>query len=468
MEKLLQDRLNRRIFLEKSVTGLGSIALGSMLKPFGKSPGGVPKAKRVIFLFQAGGPSQMDLFDYKPTLDKWHKLEIPNSIRGDQRVSGMTAFQTRFPIAKSLFSFDQYGQSGAWVSDLLPYTSKVVDDICFIKSMNTNAINHDPGITFLQSGSEQRGRPCIGSWVSYGLGNSNSNLPAFVVLISRSHRIQTTLPSTLWSSGFLPSHHQGVQFRSAEDAVLYLSNPKGIDRKSRRQALDFINELNLQELAQSGDSEINAKIEQYEMAYRMQTSVPDALDISKEPDHVLDLYGPDVKVAGSYASNCLKARKLAENDVRFIQLYHMGWDHHNDLPERMRDLCKQTDQATAGLIQDLKQRGLLDDTLIVWGGEFGRTAFSQGSISEFNYGRDHHPRCFTMWMAGAGVKGGFSYGETDDFGYNIMKDPVHVHDLHATILHLMGFDHEKLTYRHQGRRYRLTDVHGLVVKDILA
>jgi hypothetical protein len=400
-------------------------------------------------------------------LDKLHGQEIPDSVRKGQRVSGMTASQGSYPLTRSIFEFQQHGRSGAWVSDLLPHTSKVVDDLCFIKTIHTNAINHDPGVTFMQTGSEQTGRPCFGSWVSYGLGSDNDNLPSFVVLLSRAPFIQIALKSTLWSHGFLPSHHQGVQFRSGQDPVLYLNNPDGIDRLSRREMLDAIRGINRYEQSSGDDPEIETQIAQYEMAYRMQASVPDVTNITDEPDHVLDMYGPDVSKPGTYAANCLMARRLAERGVKFIQLYHMGWDHHFNLPPRLRACCEQTDQPSAALIMDLKQRGLLDDTLVIWGGEFGRTSFSQG-LDMDNYGRDHHPRCFTIWMAGGGVKSGLSFGETDEFGYNIIKDPVHVHDLQATALHLLGIDHELLTYRHQGRRFRLTDVHGEVVKGILA
>jgi len=477
MEIKFNNLKSRREFLSNSLTGLGATALGSLINPIsntfrshssGKIPHFAPKAKRVIFLFQAGGPSQMDLFDYKPLLNQLNGKEIPESIRGKQRVSGMVSAQGKFPIAGSHFKFNQYGESGSWVSDLMPHTAEIVDDLCFIKSMNTNAINHDPGVTFIQTGSEQTGRPSMGSWVSYGLGSSNKNLPDYVVLLSRGIRIQTTLKSTLWGNGFLPSHHQGVQFRSGKDVIHYLNNPNGVDKIKRRKALDFIQNMNEIEYQTSHDKEIATQIKQYEMAYRMQMSVPDVTDVSKEKDKIKEMYGPDVNVPGSFAANCLLARKLAEQDVNFIQLYHMGWDHHFDLPSRLRASCQQTDQPVAGLIKDLKMRGLLEDTLIIWGGEFGRTSFSQGMLTNNNYGRDHHPRCFTVWLAGGGVKKGLAYGHTNEFGYNIIQDPVHVHDLQATILHLLGMDHERLTYKHQGRYYRLTDVHGKVVKGILA
>ncbi len=471
---------SRRDFLTKSTMGLGTAALATLGWPISAAANtngqfsianGLPhhaaKAKRVIFLFQAGGPSQMDLFDYKPVLNKRNGEEIPDSVRGNQRVSGMTASQASFPLAGSVFNFRQYGQSGAWVSDLMPRTAEIVDELCFVKTMHTNAINHDPGITFFQTGSEQVGRPCWGAWMSYGLGSENDNLPAFVVMLSRHSRVQTTLKSTLWSNGFLPSQHQGIHFRSAKDPVLYLSNPSGIDQSGRRDALDFIKQMSELEQLRSLDPTIEGRIAQYEMAYRMQTSVPEITDLSAEPDYIFDLYGPDARHPGTFAANCLQARRLAEKGVRFIQLYHLGWDHHNDLPERLRATSRQTDQASAALIMDLKQRGMLEDTLVIWGGEFGRSAYSQGQLTVDNYGRDHHPRCFTIWMAGGGIRPGLSYGQTDDFGYNVVKDPVHVHDLHATALHLMGIDHERLTYKHQGRRYRLTDVHGHVVNELL-
>lgn len=482
--KEIQKR-DRRSFLSTSTLGLGALSLsllggaGTLLgqasqaetkipTTIGELPHHIAKAKRVIFLFQAGGPSQMDLFDHKPILSQRHGEEMPKSIRGKQRVSGMTASQGKFPITASHFSFQQYGESRAWISELLPYTAQVADDLCFVKSMHTNAINHTPGVSFFQTGSEQSGRPSFGSWVSYGLGSDNEDLPAFVVLLSRAQRVQITLNSSLWSNGFLPTFHQGVQFRSGKDPVLYLNNPAGIDRGSRRKALDLIKSLNEREQAKSGDPEIESQIAQYEMAYRMQTSVPGVVDISNEPPYILDMYGKDAQIPGTYAANCLLARRLAEQGVKFIQLYHMGWDHHSDLPSRLQDTCRETDQASAALVKDLKQRGLWEDTLIVWGGEFGRTAFSQGTVTPDNYGRDHHPRCFTVWLSGGGIKPGISYGETDDFSYNIVKDPVHVHDLQATLLHQLGLDHERLTFKHQGRRYRLTDVHGQIVKGILS
>jgi hypothetical protein len=385
-----------------------------------------------------------------------------------QRLTTMSAFQASLPLAGSIFKFQQHGKSGAWVSDLLPHTAKVVDELCFIKSMHTEAINHDPAITFFQTGAQQAGRPSMGSWISYGLGSLNENLPAFVVLISRNATSDQPLYARLWGNGFLSSVHQGVQFRSGKDPVLYLNNPAGVTAESRRKLLDRLAELHQLQFQDLGDPEINTRVSQYEMAYRMQTSVPEVMDISKEPERVLNQYGPDAKKPGTFAANCLLARRMAERDVRFIQLYHQGWDHHGGLPKGIRNECGKTDQACAALISDLKERGLLEDTIVIWGGEFGRTSYSQGKLTEDDYGRDHHPRCFTMWLAGGGFKPGFSYGETDDFSYNVTKDPVHVHDLQATILRQLGIDHEKLTYKHQGRRYRLTDVHGEVVKAVLA
>jgi hypothetical protein len=472
----------RRGFLKKASLGFGSIALASLMGDFdilAKSTlsnvgvGGVlknthfpPKAKRVIYLFQSGGPSQLETFDYKPTLEKWHGQEIPPSVQGTQRNSGMVSDQSTFPLVKSIYDFKQYGQTGAWVSELFPYTAQVVDDLCIVKSLYTEAINHEPAVMFMQTGSQLSGRPSIGSWLSYGLGSDNENMPNFVVLLSKSAGAQP-LNSTSWGNGFLPSHHQGIQFRSGKDPVLYLNNPHGIHDHDRRRALDHINALNERQHDLWQDPEIQSRIAQYEMAYRMQNSVPEAVDLSDEPEHIFKLYGEDARVPGTYAANCLQARRLAERDVKFIQLYHMGWDQHGNLPKDIKRQALSTDQATAGLIQDLKQRGLLEDTLVVWGGEFGRTSFSQGRLTKDNYGRDHHPGCFTMWMAGAGVKKGMVYGETDEFSYNVVENKVHVHDFQATLLYLLGIDHEKLTFKHQGRRYRLTDVHGEVVRDIL-
>ncbi len=480
--------INRRHFLTKASLGIGGLALSSLVNPTniyggiknlilgtsenepGKIPHFPPKVKRVIYLFQSGGPSQLDLFDYKPLLNKMNGEDLPDWVRKGQRVTGMTAGQKSFPLAGTLFDFKQHGQSKTWMSNLLPYTAKISDELCFIKTMHTEAINHDPAITFFQTGSQQPGRPCIGSWMSYGLGSSNKNLPEFCVLLSNGTGLTTAQPlySRLWGSGFLPSLHQGVQFRSGKDPVLYLNNPAGISDASRRSSLDYYQKLQELQFQKEHDPEIESRIAQYEMAYRMQTSVPEVMNVSNEPDYIYDMYGPESKIPGTYAANCLLARRLAESGVNFIQLYHRGWDQHFQLPDHLTKQCKDTDQPSAALVQDLKQRGLLEDTLIVWGGEFGRTNYSQGKLTKTNYGRDHHPRCFTIWMAGGGVKKGMSYGETDEFGYNIVSDPVHVHDFQATLMHLLGFDHERLTFKHQGRRYRLTDVEGHVVKAVLS
>lgn len=467
---------SRRQFLNRFGLGLGGIALSHLLQPLraGTPDRGVlgqthfpAKAKRVIYLFMAGGPSQFETFDYKPVLNERNGQELPASVRMGQRLTGMSGNQATLPLAGSQFKFAQHGRSGAWISELLPHTAKVVDDLCIVRSMFTEAINHDPAITFLQTGAQISGRPSMGAWVNYGLGSDNDNLPAFVVLITPG-KVDQPLYSRLWGSGFLPSRHQGVQFRSGKDPVLYLSNPPGVSAGQRRSMLDRLRELHEVQSDPSAEAELNARIGQYEMAYRMQSSVPDAVDISKEPRSVLDLYGPDVEKPTSFARNCLLARRLAERGVKFIQLYHQGWDHHGGLPGGMRVQCRETDQPAAGLIADLKQRGLLEDTLVVWGGEFGRTSYSQGKLTATDYGRDHHPRCFNVWMAGGGVKPGLVYGETDDFGYNVVSNGVHVHDLHATLMKLLGVDHQRLTYRYQGRDFRLTDVFGEVVKDILA
>jgi hypothetical protein len=470
--------VNRRKFLSRLSLGLGSVALGSLLIPdlFKSSseesamvglPHFAPRAKRIIYLFQNGAPSQLDLFDYKPLLQKMQGEELPASIRQGQRLTGMTADQAKFPLAGTVFKFDQYGESRMWLSEILPHTSRVVDDLCFVKSMYTEAINHDPALTFFQTGAQQGNRPSMGSWLSYGLGSENKNLPAFCVLLSKGKGNGQGVYSKLWSNGFLDSIHQGVQFSSGENPVLYLNDPESMTRLDRRKMIDKIAELNDISLKEFGDPEISTKIQQYEMAYRMQTIVPEITDMSKEPEDTVKLYGPECLVPGTFAANCLLARKLSESGVRFVQLYHQGWDGHGNLPGEIRGQCKDADQASAALITDLKQRGLLDETLVIWGGEFGRTNYCQGALSKENYGRDHHPRCFTIWMAGGGVRPGV-YGETDDFGYNITKNPVHVHDLHATILYLMGLDHEKLTFKNQGRRYRLTDVAGKVVNGLIA
>lgn len=470
--------MTRRLFLGKAAKGLGGVALGSLLNdgllaqpnqaegvpPF---PNFAPKAKRVIYLFQSGGPPQMDLFDYKPFLDKVHKQEVPASVFNGQRLTGMTAGQSSFPVARSTFKFERTGQAGTWLNtEAMPHLAGVMDEICMINSMHTDAINHDPAITFFQTGFQIAGRPSVGAWLSYGLGSLNENLPAFVAMSSFGSG--QPLYDRLWGSGFLPSKHQGVKFGSGKNPVLYLNNPDGMSPQLRRKTLDHIAAMNEMKFDDYGDPEIEARIAQYEMAFRMQTSVPELTDVSDEPESTFDLYGEDAKQSGTYANNCLLARRLSERGVRFVQLFHRGWDTHNGLPNQVKRQCGDTDQATAGLIKDLKRRGMLDDTLIVWGGEFGRTVYCQGELTAKNYGRDHHPRCFSMWMAGGGVKGGMSYGKTDDFSYNIVKDPVSVHDLHATMLHLLGVDHKKLTYKFQGRHYRLTDVHGKLVKPILA
>jgi hypothetical protein len=485
-------RVTRRHFFGASAAGIGGMALGTL---FGgassRSASAVstvhgfdfaPRAKRVIFLFQSGGPGQQDLFDYKPLLNEKNGEQLPDHVRAGQRLTGMSAQQTSIPLAGSIFKFSQHGQSGAWLSDLLPHHRKIVDDVCFVKSMFTEAINHDPAITFFQTGSQIAGRPSFGTWLSYGLGTMNDDLPSFIVLVSANQADQP-LYARLWGSGFLDSKYQGVQLRPGKDPVLYLSNPDGICRSGRHAMLEKLNELNRHQFEKELDPEIESRIAQYEMAFRMQTSVPDATDLSSEPESTFALYGEDSRTPGTFAANCLLARRLAERDVRFIQLYHQGWDHHGSLPAGIREQCKETDQASAALVLDLKQRGMLDDTLVVWGGEFGRTSYSQGALTVDDYGRDHHPRCFTTWLAGGGIKPGISYGRTDDYGYNIADadgnpisptkheltpGAVHVHDLQATILHLLGIDHAALTFKYQGRHYRLTDVHGHVVNDILA
>lgn len=480
-KELLEHSLsfNRRKFLSKLSLGIGSVALGSLLIPdlfSGKPdeealmaglPHFAPKAKRIIYLFQNGAPSQLDLFDYKPKLQEMFGQDLPESIRMGQRLTGMTADQKKFPLAGTVFNFKQHGKHGAWFSELLPHIAAVSDDLCIVKSMYTEAINHDPALTFFQTGAQVGNRPSMGSWLSYGLGSENKNLPAFCVLLSKGSGNGQGVYSKLWTNGFLDSIHQGVQFSSGDNPVLYLNNPESISKDDRRKMLDKVNALNAESFKEFGDPEINTKIQQYEMAFRMQTAVPEITDMSKEPESIVKLYGPECLVPGTYAANCLLARKLSENGVRFVQLYHQGWDGHNNLPGEIKGQCKDVDQASAALITDLKQRGLLDETLVIWGGEFGRTNYCQGALSKENYGRDHHPRCFTIWMAGGGVKPGV-YGETDDFGYNIIQDKVHVNDFHATVLNLMGLNHEALTYKHLGRRYRLTDVAGKVVDGIIA
>ena len=468
----VEINLIRRAFLQKM--GVGTAALSSLLQADGFAqtsplPHFAPKAKRVIFLFQAGGPAQLDLYDHKPLLKKMRGENLPDSVRNGQRLTGMSAHQTSFPIANSIFKFKQYGKSGAWVSELLPNISKIVDDIAFVKSMHTEQINHDPAVTFAMTGFQLAGRPSLGSWVSYGLGSENKDLPAFIAMVSvGKNGGDQPLYDRLWGSGFLPSQYQGVKFHNGADPVLFLSNPPGISKNSRREFLDDLSAMNQINAKEYGDPEITARIAQYEMAFRMQSSVPDLTDLTKEKEATFVRYGADSRKPGSFAANCILARRLAERGVRFIQLFHRGWDHHGSLPSNIRKVAPDVDQASAALVMDLKERGMLDDTLVVWGGEFGRTVYSQGKLTDTDYGRDHHPRAFTIWMAGGGIKPGITYGETDDFSYNVVRDPVHVHDLNATILHCLGVDHTRLTYKFQGRYYRLTDVHGDVVKSILA
>ncbi len=464
--------LTRRQLFGMGAKGIGVAALASLLdgELLGASRPAEPAAKRVIYLFMSGAPAQMDMWDYKPGMAEYFDMELPDSVRGGQRITTMTSGQDRFPVAPSIFEFAQHGEAGTWVSELLPHTAGIVDDLAVIRTMHTNAINHDPAITFMMTGHEFPGRPSMGAWLSYGLGSVNQDLPAFVVLHSSwtGRREAQALFSRLWGAGFIPSEHQGVSLRSSGDPVLYLSNPPGVSSETRRRMLDGLAELNQTRYERDGDPEIQARIAQYEMAYRMQTSVPELMDIADEPQHILELYGPDVKKPGTFAANCLLARRLAERDVRFTQIFHRGWDQHEILPRNLTAQCRDIDQACAALITDLKQRGMLDETLVVWGGEFGRTTYCQGRLTESNYGRDHHPRCFTMWLAGGGIRGGVNLGKTDDFSYNIVSDPVNVHDLNATILHCLGIDHERLTYRYQGRDFRITDVHGKVVRQILA
>ncbi len=476
-----QNLITRRHFFQQTGVGIGGAALTTMLAEDAMAaaqadvsprsglpdlPHFTPSAKRVIYLCQSGGPSQMDLFDYKPKMKDWFNVELPESVRQGQRLTTMTSGQNQFPVAPSIYNFSQHGECGAWVSELMPHTAGVVDRICFVKSMFTEAINHDPAITFLQTGSERAGRPSMGAWLSYGLGTENSNLPSFVVMTSNGHGSQP-LYKRLWGSGFLPTTYQGVRLRGVGDPVLYLSNPSGMNTATRRQILDDLNQLNQLKHEDFGDPEISTRIAQYELAFRMQSSVPELSNIDDEPEYIFDMYGEDSRNRGTYASHCLLARRLIERGVRFVQLFHRGWDQHQSLPSILPKQCKGTDQATAALIRDLDQRGLLDDTLVIWGGEFGRTTYCQEKLTRTNYGRDHHPRCFTMWLAGGGAAGGQSFGETDDFSYNIRKNPVHVHDLNATILHCLGIDHERLTYRFQSRDHRLTDVHGKVIQELL-
>jgi Protein of unknown function (DUF1501) len=489
--------ITRRHFFGRSAMGLGTAALASLAgagicrgshaagqEDDGRAglPHFPPRAKRVIYLFQSGGPSQLDLFDYKPLLEKKNGEMLPDRVRGKQRLTAMSSNQSVIPLAASFFGFRQYGESGMWVSDLLPKTAEIVDDLCFVRSMYTDAINHDPAITFFQTGSQIAGRPSMGSWISYGLGSECGNLPSFVVLVS-ANKADQPLYSRLWGNGFLDSRHQGVRFRSGKSPVLYLSNPDGICQSGRRAMLDALSEINRAQFERELDPEIESRISQYEMAWQMQMSVPEVTDLSNEPESTFELYGADAKRPGTYAANCLLARRLVEKGVRFVQLYHQGWDQHDRLPTQISTQARETDQASAALVRDLKQRGLLEDTLVIWGGEFGRTAYSQGKLTKDDYGRDHHSSCFTIWMAGGGIRPGYIHGQTDEYGFNIADkegnpiaptknelnpDAVHVHDLHATILQLMGIDHHRLTFRFQGRRHRLTDVHGHVIPQLIS
>ena len=470
--------LTRRHFFKAGAAGIGGLALNSLLGPdlFGMNdalpnvgPHFKPTAKRVIYMHMEGAPSQLDLFDYKPGLQKYFNQDLPESIRQGQRLTGMTSGQERFPVAPSVFKFNKYAnnQDGVWLSELLPHTASLAKDMCLVRSMHTDAINHEPALTFFNTGTQQVGRASFGSWMSYGLGSANANLPAFVVMISQGAGNMQALAARMWGSGFLPSEHQGCKLRAGDDPVLYLNNPKGVNRDDRRKMLDMTNALNEKEYQRSFDPETRARIAQYEMAYRMQMSVPELTDISDESETTLEMYGEDVKNPGSFASNCLRARRLAERGVRFIQLFHRGWDQHNNLPSEIKGQTSAVDRAQAALVKDLKQRGLLDDTIILWAGEFGRSVYSQGALTKTNYGRDHHPRCFSLWLAGGGIKPGIVYGKTDDYSYNIAENPVSVHDLHATMLHCLGFDHKRLGYFHQGREMRLTDVFGDVIKPIL-
>ena len=459
--------LSRKQFLQAFGGGLGSLSLADMLRG-DEGFHHTPKAKRVIFLFQSGGPSQIDLFDHKPRLIEETGKELPDSVRQGQRLTGMSGNQASLPLVGTPFKFEQVGQSGHWMNtQLLPHTSKVADELCVVKSMYTEAINHGPGVTFMQTGSQFPGRPSMGAWLSYGLGSMNANLPSFVTLITKNKGGQP-LVSRLWGSGFLPGKHAGTRFRPDKDAILYLNSPQGVEAADRRKMLDRLNQLHHIQLERTGDVNLETRIAQYEMGFRMQASIPEVTSIQDEPESTFKLYGEDARTPGTYTANCLLARRLAEKDVRFIQLYHPGWDQHGGLPGGISRQCKETDQASAALIQDLKQRDMLKDTLVIWGGEFGRTNYCQGKFNAKNFGRDHHPRCYSMWFAGGGVKPGMSYGQTDDYSYNLAENGVHVHDFHATILHLLGMDHERLTYKYQGRYFRLTDVHGHIVKDLIA
>lgn len=467
--------MTRRSFLNQAGMGLGGLALGSMMNPLQALTNNGPalsgthfpaKAKRVIYLFQSGGPSQIDLFDYKPRLNTEHGQELPDSVRQGQRLTGMSTSQASFPLAGSPFEFNQHGESGAWFSETLPHMASIADKLCFVKSLHTEAINHGPAVTMMLSGSQIPGRPTAGSWLSYGLGSANKNLPSYVVLTPKNAKGQP-LTSRYWGSGFLPGRHDGVRFRADKDAVLYLNNPAGVSRSSRSKTIDHLKQLHEYQVSQQSDPVLENQIEQYEMAFRMQASVPDVSDISGESKATLELYGEGVTEPGTYAANCLLARRLAERDVPFVQVFHTGWDAHGNCPENVRSNSKKTDQASTALIKDLESRGMLDDTLVIWGGEFGRTNYCQGKMTKTNFGRDHHPRCFTAWMAGGGVNAGHTHGITDEYSYNLEQDGVHVHDFHATMMHLLGIDHERLTYKYQGRHFRLTDVHGHVVKEVL-
>lgn len=470
--------LTRRQFFGRSAGTLSGVLGGLALADIAKAGGDVapatlhhrPKAKRVIYMHMVGAPSQIDLWDYKPGLRERFDEDLPDSIRQGQRLTGMTSGQARFPVAPSMFDFKRYPneQDGAWVSELMPYTGGISDRLCFIRSMHTEAINHEPAITFVQTGHQQPGRPSFGSWMSYGLGSMNQDLPAFVVLITQGFGNMQALSARFWGNGFLPGRHQGVQMRSGGDPVLYLDDPAGVQRSDRRRMLDLVGELNEAEAQRSLDPQVRTHIAQYEMAYRMQASVPELTDLSKEDPKTLEMYGPEVTKPGTFAANCLLARRLVERDVRFVQLYMRGWDAHGNLPGEIRQQSEAVDQPQAALIQDLERRGLLEDTIVMWSGEFGRTVYCQGALSRSNYGRDHHPRCFTTWVTGGGFKQGIVHGETDDYSYNIVRDPVSVHDLHATLLHQLGVDHTRMTYRHRGRDYRLTDVFGEVKHELLA
>lgn len=472
----VQAEFSRRQFVGRTSIGIGSAALATLLAKdcrangIGGIPHRMPKAKRVIWLTQAGAPSQLELFDYKPALADQFDKELPESVRNGQRLTGMTAKQTRFPICPSIYKYNQHGQSGTWISEILPHTARIADRICVIRSLHTEAINHDPAMTLLTTGHQLAGRPSLGAWLSYGLGSENENLPAFVVMISRPSGPTNAQPlhERMWGSGFLPARYQGVRFSPGKDPVLYLSNPAGITSTRRRAMIDDVAALNQLNQVENHDPDIQTRIDQYEMAFRMQKSVPELTDFSTETESVFEAYGPESRKPGTFAANCILARRLAERGVRFVQLYHRGWDQHAALPSGIKSQCYDTDQPSAALVEDLAQRGLLEDTLVVWGGEFGRTVYSQGKMTQADYGRDHHPRCFSMWMAGAGIKPGMTYGETDDFSYNVVKDPVHIHDLNATVLQLLGIQHKELTFRYQGRDYRLTDVHGNILEPILA